>query len=1074
MLFDFTSLKYKIIIIFIIPAMSMIYFSSASVKEAYTTLDRTDILLSTVTFTKYISELIHELQKERGLSAAYLGKDFSKFRKTLSKQRVSTDKVTKEFITFFLNHKKIANKQLAENIKKSVVMLQRLSYYRQKIDQRNITFYEEMYFFSSLIKHLLLSMPHFHNASVSVDISNAMEVLVNLIHLKESAGIERGFLSNIFSEEHSSKQQLQDVQRLIIEQDVYYKNFLYYASIKELYLYQKYIKPRLMSELQKYRDSVLQSANNKLIELDGMQWYLFATDRINKLNEVIRHIMQEILDRSESIRKNSQYSLWLSGLFWCLSLGALFVLSLMLKNLISKEQQYIADLKQQKVYYTMLSSILETMIYSNKVEILYEHLCSILVETGKFQIAWVGIISQEKERIVPKIARNISLKQLEKIDYSISGEYPHADKASVRAYLEKNNIILSKKECKDVLNPDMQTVGAFPIYRDTEIIAVLSLYSLDKEIFDITMIQLLERVLRGVTFTLNKIQKQEEQCKLEEELRIASYAFESQEAMTITDADSNIIKVNQAFTEITGYQEYEVIGKNPSVLKSSKHDSAFYQNMWHALKKTGKWKGEIFNRRKNGEIYPELLSITKIQNAKHQTTHYIAQFLDISHIKNAQKEAEHKAEHDALTGIANRAKLLKETEVAFIQGKHTHYQNAFIFLDIDNFKQINDFYGHSVGDEILIEIAKRLQTSMGKDTLIARFGGDEFAIILFNLDNNEEMAVQRTIQIVKDIQEIMQEPIIIEEQSFIITFSMGINIFPDHEKTVQEVVSHADIAMYQAKKSGRNQFSFFDQELNLKSKQFIILEKEIAVALEKREFELYYQPKVDLQTSKIVGLEVLLRWNHPKRGLLYPDSFLSIAYETKHIDEIEKFVIHESCRQLGIWKSSKGIPYCPLSINITPRQFQKKEFVSSIKRCIEEYEIDASFLELELLEDTLMEDIDNAIKKIKELKILGIKFAIDDFGTGYSSMTYLQKLPVDTIKIDKSFVMDTENISHQEIIKMIINFAKIFNLKVVAEGVENKASLEFLKEYHCDMYQGYYFSRAVNAEKALKLLLEYM
>jgi len=1072
MSFDFASLKYKIIIIFIVPAMSMVYFSSASVKEAYTTLNHTDSLVSTVTFTKYISQLIHELQKERGLSAAYLGKDFSKFLKPLSKQRESTDRVKKKFIAFFLNHKKIVNRQITENIKKAVVMLHDLPEYRKHIDQKKITFYNEIHFFSTLIKNLLLSMPHFYNTSVSVDISNAMEVVFNLIHMKESAGIERGFLSNILSEEYGSHQQLLDVQRLIIGQDVYYKNFLYYASIKELHLYQSYMTPALESELQRYRNIVMQGQKSKLSELDGMQWYLFATDRIDRLNHVIREMMQQILNKSEQIRKEAQYSLGISALFWLLSLGALAILSLMLKRIIGKEQQHIADLKQQKISYTMLSSMSETMIYSNKVETLYAQLCSILVETGKFQIAWVGTVNVKKEKIIPIVAKNISIKQLKQRDYLVQTPYLHSGQAAVRAYCEKSNVILPRKNCHDVPGPDIEAVGAFPIYRDSEITAVLSLYSPDRNIFDNSMIELLERILRGVTFTLDKIQKQEKQSELEEELRIASYAFDSQEAMTITDARSNIIKVNQAFTEITGYQEHEVIGKNPSILKSARHDASFYQNMWHSLNETGKWKGEIFNQRKNGEIYPELLSITTIQNAQEQTTHYIAQFLDISHIKDAQKEAEYKAEHDALTGIFNRSKLLKETEVAFIQRKHAYCQNAFIFLDIDNFKQINDFYGHAAGDQILIEIARRLKNSMQSDAVIARFGGDEFAILIFDLDADEEIAGQKMIQIAKKIQTIMHEPIMIEKQSFMITFSMGINLFPDHEKTVQEVITHADIAMYQAKKSGRNQFAFFDQELNLKSKQFIIMEKEISLALKEKQFVLYYQPKVDLQTSKIIGVEALLRWNHPKRGLLFPDSFLPIAYETKQIDDIEIFVMNEACRQLGSWMSEKQELCCPISINITPRQFQKKEFVSSLKECIDRYQIDASFLELELLEDTLMEDIDHTIEKIKELKALGIKFAIDDFGTGYSSMTYLQKLPVDTIKIDKSFVMDTTNISHQEIIKMVINFAKIFNLKVVAEGVENKASLEFLKKHQCDMYQGYYFSRAVSAVQISTLLGE--
>ncbi len=720
----------------------------------------------------------------------------------------------------------------------------------------------------------------------------------------------------------------------------------------------------------------------------------------------------------------------------------------------------------------------ENIIYLDDEEALYNSLCRILVQVNGFNFAWIGIIDEEKQKITPYAANNISLDQLSQIQFSTVPNQNNTLKLPERAFLEKNHLILAKneldlcKECQKISGSSIQSVGSFPIYQNNQIVAILTIYSDNENVFNLDFINLIENMLKALSFALNKIEAQQSQLLTKEDLRIASYAFEAQEAMTITDINGNIIKINQAFTDITGYSAQEVIGKNPNVLQSSKHDKQFYQQMWEALKNKGRWKGEIYNKRKNGQIYPEILSITAIKDENDITTHYIAQFLDISHIKNAQREAEHKAQHDILTGLANRAKLIEETENAFARGRHTDLQHAFMFLDIDNFKHVNDFYGHNIGDALLVEIASRLSTSIRKGDIVSRLGGDEFAIVILNLDTSEQVSVKKATLFAEKIQQIMAEPIIIDSQSFDITFSIGIKLFPDHEKNAQDVMTHADIAMYQAKKSGRNQFAFFDHELDLESKRFLLIEKELKRAIEEKQFELYYQPKVDLTTGKIVGTEGLIRWNHPTKGILLPNTFLDVANDTKLIHEIGNFVIDEACKQLSLWENELENPNYSISINISAHQFQKRGFTAYLKECIGKYNIDASRLELELLEDTLIKDMDRAIKKIKGLKSLGIKFAIDDFGTGYSSMTYLQNLPVDNIKIDRSFIMDINNQSNQEIVKMIINFAKIFNLTVTAEGVENEYALKFLKENACDMYQGYYFSRPLPTDEITQLLRE--
>jgi len=1052
----------------------MLYFSSKYVSEKYGDLQNVETLTQTIYFAKYASQLIHELQKERGLSSGYLGEKSLEFTDSLRQQRVLTDKANKQFQDS-LPHNTLSNDKIfSSKIKTALLQLESLSEYRTHIDNRNITFYKEVTFFSLTIKTLILSIPHLNSTFTSIAMSNSMESLFNLINLKEYAGIERAFLANIFSANTITTEQFRDVQKLIIQQKIHYDAFLDYASVHNFQSFQKNISLSLTRELESYRKVITQSTHN--FQKDPMQWYNFATNRINKLDIVVQKIMLNILDRSKTIKHNSNKALLISALFWLFSLIALITLSFILRKLISIEEKNVTNLHQQKKHFAALSNMSENIVYLESEEALYNSLCRILVQVSEFKAAWIGIVDEKEGSIFPYVANNITLNQLSQEKFSTTPDQSHSLKAPERAYLKKNHVILTKndlnlcQECKKATSNNINSVGSFPIYNNERIIAILSIYSENELSFNLELIDLIEKMLKGLSFALNKIQEQRLQLLTKEDLRIASYAFDAQEAMTITDIHANIIKVNQAFIDITGYSAEEVIGKNPRVLQSSQHDKYFYQQMWEDLSKKGKWKGEIYNQRKNGEIYPEILSITAIKDEKEMVTHYIAQFLDISHIKNAQKEAEYKAQHDVLTGIANRAKLLEETEIAFTRARRSNIQHAFMFLDIDNFKQVNDFYGHSVGDTLLIEIASRLKSSIREGDILARLGGDEFAIIALDLDENEHISVKKASLLAEKIQYAMSKSIIIDSQSFDITFSIGIKLFPDHEKSAQEVISHADIAMYQAKKLGRNQFAFFDHELDIESKRFLMIEKDLKRAVKEREFTLYYQAKVDITNNNIIGFEALIRWNHPTKGVLYPDSFLDVANDTRLIHDIGSFVIDEACKQLSLWKNEDIYDKYSISINISAHQFQKAGFAIHIQECIDKYNINASLLELELLEDTLIKDINGTIKTIEVLKAIGVCFAIDDFGTGYSSMTYLKKLPVNNIKIDRSFIMDLNAKDNQEIVKMIINYAKIFDLQVIAEGVENEFALEFLKENNCDIYQGYYFSRPIPINEISQLI----
>ncbi len=1075
-MFSTASLKYKIAIIFLIPALGMLFFSSKYVNNKYNVLLQVEKLSGTIAFIQDSSKLIHELQKERGLSSGYLGDDYLKFHDALKKQRLSTDKTRSKFLSSLSNNVLERDKAFTSRIKKSLSQLEKLSVCRKRVNDRNVTFYKEIQYFSHTVQTLIASIPHVNDNYSSIEISNSMESLLNLISMKEYAGIERAFLSNVFSQRVVSPEQLNDIRKLIIKQKIHHDSFARYSSINNFISFQRSLPHSLNSDLKTYRELILNSPTNNDFNVQAMEWFDFSTNRINKIDSIIQNIMQDVLTKGEFLKKESNNALIVSGLFWVLSLIALIILSLILRYLISHQEKNLSDLNKQKKYYATLSDMSENFIYLKSGDELYNSLCRVLVQISEFHGAWIGRVDEKSDGIVPHASNNLSLKKLSLMEFSVKPDQKNLLALPVKAFLQRKNVILSNSEInqcdvgRKTLGEDVKSAASFPIFHNNKIISILSIYSKEDDVFSLELVNLIEKILKGLSFALNKIQEHKLQLQTKEDLRIASYAFDAQEAMAITDLNANILKVNQAFSEITGYKVDEVIGKNPRVLQSSKHTKEFYQEMWSALKNSGKWKGEIYNQRKNGDVYPEILSITAIKNDENETTHYIAQFLDISHIKQAQLEAEHKAHHDVLTGIANRAKLINETEMAFTRAKRSNIQHAFMFLDIDKFKQINDFYGHKVGDELLVEVASRLESSVRKGDVVARLGGDEFAIVALDLDSNEHAAAKKATILAEKIQAKVAQPIVIDSQIFDITFSIGVKLFPDYEKTAQEVISHADIAMYQAKKSGRNQFAFFDHELNIESKRFLMIEQELKVALKSKQLELYYQPTVNLLTDSIVGAEALIRWNHPTKGILFPDSFMDVANDTKLIYKIGEFVIEEACKQLSLWNNDLGFSSYSISINISSYQFKEKSFVEYLKNAISKYDVNPQNLELELLENTLIEDMEDTIEKIKSLKELGVKFSIDDFGTGYSSMTYLKELPVDSIKIDKSFIVDLNNKSNQEIVKMIINFANLFNLKVIAEGVETKYALDFLKDNGCNHYQGFYFSRAIQSDKILKLL----
>ncbi len=538
---------------------------------------------------------------------------------------------------------------------------------------------------------------------------------------------------------------------------------------------------------------------------------------------------------------------------------------------------------------------------------------------------------------------------------------------------------------------------------------------------------------------------------------IAAIAFESQSGIVITDNNSVILKTNKAFTRITGYEQKEMLGECPTLLHSEKQDNDFYEQLWADLNKDGLWQGEIWNKRKNGEIYPELLSITAVNLDGLGVTHYVGSFLDITLSKELEATVHTLAYYDALTQLPNRRLVQDRLVQAIGVVERNGIYGALLFIDVDHFKSLNDTKGHDVGDLLLIEIAKRLRSNIRLGDTVGRQGGDEFIILLNNLGADRAEAVAKVLQFGQKIYETFEHPFDLNGFEYRCKISTGVSLF-QKGSSVEELFKYADIALYHAKDEGRNTLRLFDpkmqEAINLRS----ALESELHLAITLQEFCLYYQPQVD-NKGHCFGVEALIRWKHPKLGLVLPLSFIPLAEDTGLILPIGLWVLEMACVKLKQWEKLPDRRTLKIAINVSPRQFRQTNYVAEVEEVLKKSGINPALLKFELTEGLVLEDIVGSIEKMHELKKLGVTFSMDDFGTGYSSLSYLAQLPLSQLKIDKSFI---DNISGEKnnkmIIRTIIAMGEGMEINVIAEGVETPVQKEFLLANGCHFFQGYLFS----------------
>lgn len=554
-------------------------------------------------------------------------------------------------------------------------------------------------------------------------------------------------------------------------------------------------------------------------------------------------------------------------------------------------------------------------------------------------------------------------------------------------------------------------------------------------------------------------------------LQLAASVFShANECITITDAQGRIVDVNPAFNRVTGYTREEVVGRNPRLLASGRHDKEFYARMWQALAETGQWQGEIWNRRKNGEVYPEWLSIATVYGENGEATSRIGSFFDISERKQNEAEINNLAFFDPLTQLPNRRLLLDRLRHSVASVARTSGQGAVLFIDLDHFKTINDTQGHAVGDMLLCEVARRLNSCVREGDTVARLGGDEFVVMLENLSEAVGGAVAQASAAGEKILAALNQPYVLGNSTFHSTSSIGISLFRGREATVDDLLKRSDMAMYEAKMAGRNTLRFFDPAMQWALEARTALETDLRGALALDQFVVYYQIQVNA-ANRPIGAEALLRWAHPERGLVSPAQFIPMAEDTGLILSIGRWVLQSACAQIKAWESNPLACDLQLAVNVSAHQFRQPDFVDQVKQELDRVAANAGRLKLELTESAVLDDVDDTTAKMNALRDIGVRFSMDDFGTGYSSLAYLTQLPLDQLKIDRSFVSTIETSrANAVIVQTIINMSITLGMQVIAEGVETDGQCAFLEHAGCRAYQGFLFSKPVPLERFEALL----
>ena len=740
---------------------------------------------------------------------------------------------------------------------------------------------------------------------------------------------------------------------------------------------------------------------------------------------------------------------------------------------ISQRKAHEERIKRLNNFYACLSKINHAIVQIDNEADLFAAVCNIAANLQDVELTWIGKPDACSQLFVAVAVAGDCQDFLSNLVVSVDPDIPEGQGPSGLAFRE-NRIVTVNDFQADPITQHWRDHAekhfvfgancAIPVAQNQKPYVILNVYSNQKDFFNEDVLNLMEELRLDLSFALDSYAHEAARRAAEATLELTAKVFsQSREAIVITDKNNNVVSVNRTYTEITGYNEQDIFGKNPRFLASGLHDEDFYRAMWKTLLEDNFWQGELWNRNKNGTVYPEWLTISVVRDEADEIINYIAIFTDITQFKEKEQQIEHLAHYDSLTNLPNRRLLKSRTDHELLAAKRHKKAFTLLFIDLDHFKNINDSLGHSIGDEVLIEVARRLLTCVRKEDTVARFGGDEFNILLPDCNVNGATIV--AYKIIASL----AEPILYQNYQLYITTSIGISLYPDNGDTYETLFKHADIALYQAKTHGRNQCQFFTKTMQKQTQRRMEIENDLRQAIVRNELTVYFQPQVNTKTGQIIGAEALLRWRHPVWGMVSPVEFIPVAEECGLILSIGDWVLEQSIAQARQWHDA-GFPLT-IAVNLSLAQFRANTLFEKVKKTLERHQLPAQYLELELTESIAMQHAEVAIEITQQLTQLGIELSIDDFGTGYSSLSYLQRFSLHKLKIDQSFTSGmVNNEDCENIVDAIISLAKSLNLKTIAEGVETKQQLAMFQQKNCDEIQGYYFSKPIPADEFMVLI----
>lgn len=795
--------------------------------------------------------------------------------------------------------------------------------------------------------------------------------------------------------------------------------------------------------------------NDKIIGV-----FLLASSQLNAFDSSVQNLLMEVANdidfvlenfHREQIRTKAEHDL---------------------RHLYVESKVAEAEIRRLNQLYAILGYCNQAVARCTTQDELFRQICQIVTQYGAVNVAWIGLVNEEN-RVYPVATEGTSSAVITQILNVIHQNDKTMTQGIVRTALRENkpvwiqdyennpvcDILRNSTVWKEVTRQhQIRAIACLPLHKYGKIIGFLNLNACETYAFDIAARKLLTELASSIDFALENFDRKDQ-------LQLSAQVFtQSNEGLMLLDASCNIVMVNQAFTKITGYEKEEAIGHTPRILASGRHDRDFYEIMWNRIEKSGSWQGEIWNRRKDGFIYPEWLSIQIMRDASGKLTHYIGLFADMTERKKTEEKIQWLAHFDALTGLPNRTLLRDRSNLALSLAHRRHEPLALMFLDLDGFKNVNDSLGHNIGDELLKQFAARLKSIVREQDTISRQGGDEFVLVLPNTDTSGATSMAEKLLA------IAAKPYHIEPHELNLTASIGIAMFPTDGIDFDTLSCSADTAMYRTKQNGRNNYCFFTMEMQEKSARMLELDSALRRALERDQFVLNYQPIMSLNHNVVVGFEALLRWEHPQLGSVSPEEFIPVAESNGQIIPIGEWILRSVIRQLKTWTQA-GHHEIMVSVNLSAVQFRDRRLTDQVSDLLQEAGINPDRLVLELTETVAMEKPHAAIVVIDSLKDRGIKISIDDFGTGYSSLAYLNRFSAHSLKIDGSFIRDVpRNPENMAIVSAIVSLARNLGIKTIAEGVETEDHIDFLREIGCTAIQGHYLSKPMTAKVATDFL----